>query len=338
VWETYTWEDLLAALQQSNPVKVDALHRHRRRVEHGLLSVGLKLHCLTPEYPELQRLVQEVGGFEQRPYRRESASLTYVLPPVGSARMAVMLLECIEEFTGYNIFKNKAVQIQVCSPCRLDRDNAAVLALVFCLGSDVLRHYRLADFATTFSTPDENKHHSLVRGRRIVLYDGLGTLDREFDWWDLQGDGSLVVRKDLPFKSARTDILTALTKTDIYNINLASSLLVHYQQVAYWEDVGLRFKQAVAALLHEHALDAVLEAPWVHDEGADVQDDYAFYFILNEVMNYARAEKDRLKKERSAFWRRKALRPGILGQMRALLGQFSTEVVKHAQQLPKEES
>jgi hypothetical protein len=42
----YTLEDLLVLLRGRAPAKVDALPLNRRRVEYGLLSVGLKLHCL----------------------------------------------------------------------------------------------------------------------------------------------------------------------------------------------------------------------------------------------------------------------------------------------------
>src|SRR5262249_27609583 len=39
-------EDLLALLHGRASAKVDAVALHRRRVEHGHLSVGLKIHCL----------------------------------------------------------------------------------------------------------------------------------------------------------------------------------------------------------------------------------------------------------------------------------------------------
>jgi hypothetical protein len=39
-------EDLLAILHDRAPAKADAVALRRRRVEHGLLSVGLKIHCL----------------------------------------------------------------------------------------------------------------------------------------------------------------------------------------------------------------------------------------------------------------------------------------------------
>jgi hypothetical protein len=39
-------EDLLAILHDRAPAKADAVVLQRRRVEHGLLSVGLKIHCL----------------------------------------------------------------------------------------------------------------------------------------------------------------------------------------------------------------------------------------------------------------------------------------------------
>ncbi len=41
----YSFENLLALLHGHAPAKVDALALHHRRVEHGHLSVGLKIHC-----------------------------------------------------------------------------------------------------------------------------------------------------------------------------------------------------------------------------------------------------------------------------------------------------
>ena len=38
----YTMEDLLSVLHPHGPAKVDALSKNRRRVEHGLTTVGLR--------------------------------------------------------------------------------------------------------------------------------------------------------------------------------------------------------------------------------------------------------------------------------------------------------
>src|SRR6516162_5697995 len=43
----YSFEDLLVLLHGHAPAKVDAVALHRRRVEHGHLSVGLKIHWAT---------------------------------------------------------------------------------------------------------------------------------------------------------------------------------------------------------------------------------------------------------------------------------------------------
>jgi hypothetical protein len=79
------------------------------------------------------------------------------------------------------------------------------------LRSDVLRRYSLDDLTTTFSEdtlPDGHKH----RGRRIVLYDGEGYLDRAFEWWDLERDRFSILPQ-LPFLKERTDVLTCQSKT-----------------------------------------------------------------------------------------------------------------------------
>jgi len=118
----YSFEDLLALLHGHAPAKVDAVALHRRRVEHGHLSVGLKIHCLG-DGSQFSTLVEGLGGAQKildvNYYKHSHASLCLVLPPVGSARSAILLLECIEHFIGSALFSNPEIQIQVCSPGRL---------------------------------------------------------------------------------------------------------------------------------------------------------------------------------------------------------------------------
>ena len=139
-----TLEDLLAILHDRTPAKTDALALQRRRVEHGLLSVGLKIHCLR-DGSHFSSLVERLGGaskvLETNMYKHSQASLCLVLPPVGNARAAILLLECIECFTGSALFANQKIQIQVCSPGRLNARRSALLAIGFYLGSDTLRRY-----------------------------------------------------------------------------------------------------------------------------------------------------------------------------------------------------
>ena len=70
---------------------------------------------------------------------------------MGSAHSAIILLECIEHFIGSALFSNPEIQIQVCSPGRLDARRSALLAIGFYLGSDTLRRYTLGDLATSFA-------------------------------------------------------------------------------------------------------------------------------------------------------------------------------------------
>jgi hypothetical protein len=106
-------------LHGSAPAKVDAVALHRRRVEHGYLSVGLKIHCLG-DGSQFSTLVEGLGGAKKildvNYYKHSRASLCLVLPPVGSARSAILVLECIEHFIGSALFSNPQIQIQVCSP------------------------------------------------------------------------------------------------------------------------------------------------------------------------------------------------------------------------------
>jgi len=164
----YSFEDLLALLHGHAPAKVDAVALHRRRVEHGYLSVGLKIHCLG-DGGQFSTLVEGLGGAQKilnvNYYKHSHASLCLVLPPVGSARSAILLLECIEHFIGSALFSNPQIQLQVCSPGRLSARRSALLAIGFYLGSDTLRRYTLGDLATSFA-----QRQPYPRGRRLVLY------------------------------------------------------------------------------------------------------------------------------------------------------------------------
>src|SRR3989344_8814976 len=104
-----TMERFLAELYNSCPTKVEAVRANRRRTEHGLLSVGIKLHCLKGGQT-FERLATALGGpaaaLTFNGYRRTGESACLVLPPVGSAWCAVMLIECIEHYEGKKIFGN----------------------------------------------------------------------------------------------------------------------------------------------------------------------------------------------------------------------------------------
>jgi hypothetical protein len=57
-------EDLLAILHDRAPAKADAVVLQRRRVEHGLLSVGLKIHYLS-KGRQFSSLVERLGGRQE---------------------------------------------------------------------------------------------------------------------------------------------------------------------------------------------------------------------------------------------------------------------------------
>src|SRR5260370_42192494 len=82
----YTVEDLLSVLHPHCPVKIDALWTNRRRVEHGLTTVGLKIHCLG-DNRELLNLIEALCGRSEvianRFYAHARASVTLILPAVG---------------------------------------------------------------------------------------------------------------------------------------------------------------------------------------------------------------------------------------------------------------
>jgi hypothetical protein len=330
----YSFEDLLALLHGHAPAKVDAVALHRRRVEHGHLSVGLKIHCLG-DGSQFSNLVEGLGGAQKildvNRYKHCHASLCLVLPPVGSARSAILLLECIEHFIGSPVFSNPEIQIQVCSPGRLDARRAALLAIGFYLGSDTLRGYTLGDLATSFAG---DRHYP--RGKRLVLYDAEGDFDRIFDWWKESGK-SRVVEPQLPFENGRSDLLTGSgSRLDIENINLLATLLVHAQYQGYWNQLGMQFEEEMEALLEQHVLKGLVDAPWVRTDDPESDDD-RFFAALQELIAYAFEESVRIKKKGDLFpaWHEIPARSsrGILQEVQSLLQKYRSELVRQSRLL-----
>jgi hypothetical protein len=331
----YSCEDLLVLLHGHATAKVDAIALHRRRVEHGHLSVGLKLHCLG-DGRQFSALVEGLGGAQKvlnvNYYKHSDASLCLVLPPVGSARSAILLLECIEHFIGSALFSNPEIQIQVCSPGRLDARRSALLAIGFYLGSDTLRRYFLGDLTTSFA---ENLRYP--RGRRLVLYDAEGDFDRRFDWW--KGSGKhRVVEPQLPFENGRSDLLTGSgSRFDIQNINLLATLLVHAQYQGYWSQLGMQFQEEMEALLERHVLSGLVDAPWVRTDDPKSDDDDRFFAALQELVAYAFEESVRIKKKGRLFpsWHEIPARSshGILQEVQFLLQKYRSELVSQSRLL-----
>jgi hypothetical protein len=328
----YCFEDLLALLYGFVPAKVDAVALHHRRVEHGCLSVGLKIHCLG-DGSQFSTLVEGLGGAKKildvNYYKHSRASLCLVLPPVGSARSAILLIECIEHFIRSPLFSNPEIQIQVCSPGRLDARRSALLAIGFYLGSDTLRRYTLGDLATSFAG---DRHYP--RAKRLVLYDAEGDFDRKFDWWKASGKYP-VVEPQLPFENGRSDLLTGSgSRLDIENINLLATLLVHAQYQGYWNQLGMQFQEEMEALLERHVLNGLVDAPWVRTDDLDSDDDDRFFAALQELVAYAFEEIVRIKKKGLLFpnWHEIPARSsrGILQEVQALLQKYRSELVRQS--------
>lgn len=290
-------DELLVVLSR-RAAGVARLSAGRRTVRHGLVSVGLKLHCVGP-HSKLEDLIDGLGGrartVERNIFKQSNADYCLVLPPVGSADAAVTLLECIEAYTSEQIFGNPTIQLQVCSPGRLSQRSAALLGIGFYLGSDTLRQYKLQDFATTVST------RSYHRGKRLVLYDAgsFGEFDAEFEWW-VRTAGRVDIRRSLPFLNGRTDLLVGpASKTDLQNINLLATLLLHAEcPDAYWQSTGRTLARDLEGILNRHLLSGVLDADWVCSAEFDANPaaDDAFILALQEVTAYAAAEADRLSR------------------------------------------
>ena len=329
-------ENLLAVLHDASPAKADAVASNRRRSNFGLLSVGLKLH-VTGDWSQLEPLVDELGGasavLEKNAYRQQQASICFVLPPVGNPQSAIWLVECIEQYTGLGIFGNKDVQIQVCSPGRLDNEYAGILTLCFYLGSDFMRPLSLEYLQTTF-TNLSGRFPAWERGRRITIYDGFSKLDRDFVWW-YEGEYGRFIHPQLPFTTERTDTLACLSRLDIRNVNLLSTLLVHAQYSGYWQMLGIQFAAEVRAILTRHQMTGVLSAPWVRTEGQHEDADEQFFSALMEVVGYGVAEAHRLRAQRQKSPRMPF--NGILSEVKMLIDKYRRALIEHARSLEKEE-
>jgi hypothetical protein len=318
-------ENFLEVLHDAAPAKVDALAVNRRKVDYGLLPVGLKVHCLK-NGEGFSALVEKLGGaqsvLERNLYRRQSASFCLVLPPVGSARYAILFLECIERYTGVKLFENRDFQIQVCSPGRLDQKQSGLLTIGFYLGSDVLRGYNLKDLQTTFS--DDGY---LPRGRRITIYDGNGELDQNFEWWTRKSFRPEIrrVRWRFPFLTERTDVLTCTSRVDIENVNLIATLLLHRAQYWFWDRLGGNFIQEMLSIIDSHQLMGHLSVPWVRREEEQQGDDERYQGAINEIMAYALKEVVRLNQ--------KGETGGILLEVRDVLARYRASLIKQARAL-----
>jgi hypothetical protein len=318
----YQLPDLIALLHKNVPAIAHALTANHRRVAHGLLSVGLKVHCLDGGQ-QFDKLIEGLGGavevLEVNYYKDARASLCLVLPPVGSAASAIHLIEGIEQFIGSPIFRNRQIQLQLCSPGRLSAGASALLGIGFYLGSDTLRRYTQADLRTTFAS-----HFTHPRGIRLVLYDAEGDFDRDFAWWNQQG----VLEPELPFKNGRTDLLIGSgSRLDIQNINLLATLLVHSENNGYWRLLGEQFKLEMEGLLNRHILTGLLAAPWVREPSAQFGDDDRFFAALQELVAYAYGESTRVKQRRLLLfgtWRDIPARfpNGILEEVQSLLSKY----------------
>ncbi len=339
---SYQLPELLSAICAASPHKAEWLRTSYRSIQNNLLSVGLKIHCKDATLWEklLSCMPSIVDDTRHNVYKHAQTPLTVVLPPVGSTKAAVMLIECLEEFIGQSIFASKNHIIQVCTPGKLSPENAAILSIAFYLSSDSIRKYRLGDFETTVSEDDVYR-----RGRRIALYDANGTFDREFRWpftpgltpqyyvppwerfWMSLGIGRDTVNPALwlPFHRERTDIFTGSgSALDIANVNLVATLLVHHQYeelAGIWHECGGNFKSQVRELLKKHELLGILSAPWVHTPYTAVKrEDDLFYGALSELVAYACEEVHRIEIAQSK--EEKYESSGILYEMSSLVEKY----------------
>ena len=284
-------ENLLSVLSEKAPAKADAVSRNRRDVQHGRLSVGLKLHIIQ-NVEGLEPLITELGkregrGLNPNSYRLLESRWCAVLEALGNANAAVDLLLAIEQYCEMPVFMNPKIHLQVCSPGRLTPELCAIANIAFYLNSDTLRRYDLQQLTTTFSRSDFHP-----RAKRIMLYDADGYFDQHFAWWSGAPPNHWMIEEDLPFEKGRTDILVGPGSAhDIRSINLIMTLLVHSQYNGYWKKLGDRFIEKMLQLLRAHDLLHLLDPPWIRIDGdARTGRDDVFYPALQELVAYAFGE------------------------------------------------
>lgn len=188
-----TLESLFSALSVEDREGAAWLRARYRNVEQGLLPVGLKIHILPSAYDSFKDLARVLKGAANPAlfdlaidstsniYRLEHASVCLVLPPVGSARAAIRLLDCLGRCVREDIWANHNIQVQICSPGRLDSKRSALLGTVFYLCSDSFRTYSLEELKTTVQFDER-----YLRSPRLVIYDGYnnrGDFDPNFEFW-----------------------------------------------------------------------------------------------------------------------------------------------------------
>lgn len=342
----YTFQTLLNILSVADKSKAADILENHRRVNRGLLPVGLKLHCLNSG-EGFNTLVQHLGGWESvvevNSYKHADASFTLLLHPVGSAEVAIDLVALIGKFTGEKIFGNDNFLVQICSAGRLHPHRAALLGVGFYLGSDKIRRYKLSDLTTTFS----NDFVHSPRGRRLVLYDARAInsfFDRAFPYWHRRSSsGELLSQTELPVRDERTDVLIGSTEADIRNVNLLATILFHEQDEAYWAYVGKDFQKRMANLLQYHKLSHLLDAPWIYATKPESTNDERFFNAFNELMAHAEQEVSRLtktKRSTAITWeewvkegveRRQA--PSLLESAQALLRDCREEVEEECRRM-----
>ena len=157
-----------------------------RRVDRGLLSVGLKIHCLD-EGRQFARLIEGLGGAACGPGDEPLQRRACIAVPCAAAGGK----RHFRHYASSNASRNSsarqflAIGKSNCSYARLGgsmRGHPLCLRIGFYLGSDTLRRYTQADLRTTFAS-----HFTHPRGIRLVLYDADGDFDRDFAWWNRWG-------------------------------------------------------------------------------------------------------------------------------------------------------
>ena len=328
---------LYRVLEKDAPENAHRSQESQNQATNGLLSVGLKLHCLDggQQFKPIIRSLKSRCIYIEGSYRMGgSRALCFVLPPVDNVNSAINLLRALEEASGSKVFGNSKVQIQVCTPGQLCARNAALLTIAYLLGSDVIRkHVKPADTRTTFSDD---------YGCRVALY-GAGVLQRHFAWPMRDGDGQLYEGHELPFSDDRTDLLLAQSPHDISLINFVATLLIHAeypQHRGFWFPLGTRFIADFTGLLDKHKLSDLYLVPWIRTDDQRTKSDRPYNHAIKLLLEAAQSDSTALQKAPvtiAEFFAGARKRESLLLDVKDLLSSYQEEL-KHEWKKAKERS
>jgi len=265
------------------------------------------------------------------------ASLCLVLPPVGSAHSAILLLECIEHFIWICAFSvTRKSRSKYVSPGRLDARRSALLAIRVLLGvGHANGRYTLEET----SRPSFAEKTTLPRAGDVwCSMMAWGSFDRKFDWWKEFGKDRLVepptdIQKR-PQRSAHGQRQAGWTSR---TSNLLATLLGPCSVPGLLESA----RHASSRRRWRHCSSGIystvlVDAPWVRTDDPE-SDDGRWVLCRSPRACCVRFLKESARIKKEGLARRKPVsrssRGNSAGSFRTLLQKYRSELVRQSQLL-----